>query len=41
MHKIIEVGMLQPAGVTVYEYNAPGKIVAHMKRTNKHLCQED
>ncbi|XDV16018.1 hypothetical protein PO909_015911 [Leuciscus waleckii] len=25
MHKIIEVGMLQPAGVTVYEYNAPDK----------------
>ncbi|KAI2668934.1 hypothetical protein H4Q32_028733 [Labeo rohita] len=24
MHKINEVGMLQPAGVTVYEYNAPG-----------------
>ncbi|KTF81588.1 hypothetical protein cypCar_00030778 [Cyprinus carpio] len=23
MHKINEVGMLQPAGVTVYEYNAP------------------
>ncbi|KAL1281262.1 hypothetical protein QQF64_000065 [Cirrhinus molitorella] len=25
MHKINEVGMLQPAGITVYEYNAPDK----------------
>ncbi|XP_043094012.1 complement C3 [Puntigrus tetrazona] len=25
MHKISEVGMLQPAGVTMYEYNAPDK----------------
>ncbi|XP_052401150.1 complement C3 [Carassius gibelio] len=25
MHKLNEVGMLQPAGVTVYEYNAPDK----------------
>ncbi len=24
MHKINEVGMLQPAIVSVYEYNAPG-----------------
>uniref|UniRef100_A0A671NRL7 Complement C3-like n=1 Tax=Sinocyclocheilus anshuiensis TaxID=1608454 RepID=A0A671NRL7_9TELE len=47
MHKINEVGMLQPAGVTVYEYNAPDKRCVKFYHPHKkdgslnRLCHED
>ncbi|KTF93067.1 hypothetical protein cypCar_00014662, partial [Cyprinus carpio] len=47
MHKINEVGMLQPAGVTVYEYNAPDKRCVRFYHPYKkdgslnRLCHED
>ncbi|KAG1955857.1 complement C3-like [Pimephales promelas] len=47
MHKINEVGMLQPAGVTVYEYNAPDDRCVKFFHPHKRdgalnrLCHED
>nr|QGH45422.1 complement system-related protein C3a.2 [Cyprinus carpio] len=47
MHKINEVGMLQPAGVTVYEYNAPDKRCVKFYHPQKkdgslnRLCHKD
>uniref|UniRef100_A0A671NXC1 Complement C3-like n=1 Tax=Sinocyclocheilus anshuiensis TaxID=1608454 RepID=A0A671NXC1_9TELE len=47
MHKINEVGMLQPAGVTVYEYNAPDDRCVKFYHPHKkdgalnRLCHED
>ncbi|XP_059409012.1 complement C3-like [Carassius carassius] len=47
MHKINEVGMLQPAGVTVYEYNSPDKRCVKFYHPYKkdgslnRLCHED
>uniref|UniRef100_A0A8C1RIC0 Complement component c3a, duplicate 6 n=1 Tax=Cyprinus carpio TaxID=7962 RepID=A0A8C1RIC0_CYPCA len=47
MHKINEVGMLQPAGVTVYEYNAPDDRCVKFYHPRKkdgalnRLCHED
>ncbi|XP_026073836.1 complement C3-like [Carassius auratus] len=47
MHKINEVGMLQPAGVTVYEYNSPDKRCMKFYHPYKkdgslnRLCHED
>ncbi|KAA0721775.1 Complement C3 [Triplophysa tibetana] len=29
IHKMNEVGMLQPVGVTLYEYNSPGTLMSH------------
>ncbi|XP_073698373.1 complement C3 [Garra rufa] len=46
MHKITEVGMLQPAGITIYEYNAPDKRCAKFYHPYKkdgslnRLCHE-
>ncbi|XP_050965348.1 complement C3 [Labeo rohita] len=47
MHKINEVGMLQPAGITVYEYNAPDKRCAKFYHPYKkdgslnRLCHQE
>ncbi|XP_067296791.1 complement component c3a, duplicate 6 [Pseudorasbora parva] len=47
MHKINEVGMLQPAGVTVYEYSAPDDRCVKFYHPHKRdgalnrLCHED
>ncbi|XP_051748872.1 complement C3 isoform X2 [Ctenopharyngodon idella] len=47
VHKINEVGMLQPAGVTVYEYNAPDKRCVKFYHPHKRdgalnrLCSEE
>ncbi|KAK7161098.1 hypothetical protein R3I94_003930 [Phoxinus phoxinus] len=47
VHKINEVGMLQPAGVTVYEYNAPDKRCVKFYHPQKkdgalnRLCSEE
>uniref|UniRef100_A0A673L956 Complement C3-like n=1 Tax=Sinocyclocheilus rhinocerous TaxID=307959 RepID=A0A673L956_9TELE len=43
MHKINEVGMLQPAGVTVYEYNRCVKFYHPHKKDGSlnRLCHED
>uniref|UniRef100_A0A672QA97 Complement C3-like n=1 Tax=Sinocyclocheilus grahami TaxID=75366 RepID=A0A672QA97_SINGR len=43
MHKINEVGMLQPAGVTVYEYNRCVKFYHPYKKDGSlnRLCHED
>ncbi|XP_052459493.1 complement C3-like [Carassius gibelio] len=47
MHKINNVGMLQPAGVTVYEYNSPDKRCVKFYHPYKkdgslnRLCHED
>lgn len=32
IHKLNEVGMLQPAGVTLYEYNSPGILINTQKK---------
>ncbi|XP_067258551.1 complement C3 isoform X1 [Chanodichthys erythropterus] len=47
VHKINEVGMLQPAGVTVYEYNTPDKRCVKFYHPHKkdgalnRLCSEE
>jgi len=34
MHKILNVGLLQPAAVTIYEYYSPGELLLHV---HKHI----
>jgi len=29
MHKMFDVGLLQPVAVTIYEYYSPGEILTH------------